>query len=171
MNVFDTTIRRRTILGTAGRLAGVAAAAGIFGAGLALPFGANAAAPTLEPEEKVEQTIKRLFGDRKIQDGATMMKLDTQLIAENGSVVPVKVDIDVEPTAKKYVKTVYFVADKNRRPMSAKFNVSPAMGKPMIEANVRLGESTDFRAIAEMNDGSLFQVKQAIKVTVGGCGG
>ena len=171
MSLFNTTIRRRTVLGTAGKFAGVAAAASIFGAGLALPFGANAAAPKLEPEEKVEQTLKRMFGDRKIQDGASMMKLDTQLIAENGSVVPVKVDINVEPTPQKHVKTVYFIADKNRRPLSAKFNVSPAMGKPMIEANVRLGESTDFRAIAEMNDGSLFEVKQAIKVTVGGCGG
>lgn len=171
MSVLDTTIGRRTVLTAAGRLAGLAAAAGVFGAGMALPFDAIAAAPKLEPEEKVEQTLKRMFGDRKIQDGASMMKLDTQLIAENGSVVPVKIEINVEPTATKHVKTVYFIADKNRRPMSAKFNVSPAMGKPMIEANVRLGKSTDFRAIAEMNDGSLFQVKQAIKVTVGGCGG
>ncbi len=171
MSAFNTTIRRRTILGAAGKLAGLAAWAGVLGTGLALPFSASAAAPVLEPEEKVEQTLKRMFGNRKIQDGASMMKLDTQLIAENGSVVPVKVDINIEPTPQKYVKTVYFIADKNRRPLSAKFTVSPAMGKPMIEANVRLGESTDFRAIAEMNDGSLFEVKQAIKVTVGGCGG
>jgi len=171
MKTFDMALSRRTVLGFAGKLAGLAATAGVFGSALAWTAPASAAAPALPPEESVEQTIKRIFGDRKIGDGSSMMKLDTQLIAENGSVVPVKLDINVEPTAQKHVKTVYFIADKNRRPMSAKFNFTPAMGKPMVEANVRLGESTDFRAIAEMNDGSLFQVKQAIKVTVGGCGG
>ncbi len=171
MTLFDLAIRRRSILGLAARLAGATAAVGLFGAGLALPFPAAAAVGTPEPEEKVDATLKRLFGDRKIQDGAALMKLDTQLIAENGSLVPVKLDVTLDPTPQKYVKAVYFIADKNRRPMSAKFTLSPALGRPTVETNVRLGETTLFRAVAEMNDGSLFEVKNEIKVTVGGCGG
>jgi sulfur-oxidizing protein SoxY len=171
MTMFNYAIRRRSILSGATRLAGVAAAAGLFGAGFALPFPAAAALGKPEPEEKVDATIKRLFGDRKIQDGTSMMKLDTQLIAENGSLVPVKLEVNLDPTPQKYVKAVYFIADKNRRPMSAKFTLSPALGRPTVETNVRLGGTTHFRAIAEMNDGSLFEVKNEIKVTVGGCGG
>ncbi|MBM3733250.1 MAG: thiosulfate oxidation carrier protein SoxY [Acidimicrobiia bacterium] len=171
MHPFHFALRRRSVLGLASRLAGVAAAAGLFGAGLALPFPAASAVGKPEPEEKIDTTLKRLFGDRKIQDGASLMKLDTQLIAENGSLVPVKLEINVDPTPQKYVKAVYFIADKNRRPMSAKFNFSPALGRPTVETNVRLGETTHFRAIAEMSDGSLFEVKNEIKVTVGGCGG
>lgn len=171
MDIFDLAVRRRAFLGLASRLAGTAAAVGLFGAGLALPFPSAAAVVKPEPEEKVDATLKRLFGNRKIQDGASIMKLDTQLIAENGSLVPVKLDVMVEPTAQKYVKTVYFIADKNRRPLSAKFNLSPALGRPTVETNVRLGETTHFRAVAEMNDGALYEVKNEIKVTVGGCGG
>jgi len=171
MHPFHIAVRRRSVLGLASRLAGVAAAAGLFGAGLGLPFPAAAAVGKPEPEEKVDATLKRLFGDRKIQDGASMIKLDTQLIAENGSLVPVKVEINVDPTPQKYVKAVYIVSDKNRRPMNAKFTFSPALGRPTVETNVRLGETTHLRAIAEMSDGSLFQVKNEIKVTVGGCGG
>lgn len=171
MNGFDFAIRRRAILGLTARIAGVAAVAGLFGAGLALPFPATAALGQPEPEEKVDATLKRLFGDRKIQDGASLMKLDTQLIAENGSLVPIKLEINLDPTPQKHVKTVYFIADKNRRPMSAKFNLSPALGRPTVETNVRLGETTQFRAVAEMNDGALFAVQNEIKVTVGGCGG
>ncbi len=171
MTLFTFAVPRRSVLRLTSRLAGAAAAAGFLGAGLALPFPAAAAIGKPEPEEKVDATLKRLFGDRKIQDGASLMKLDTQLIAENGSLVPVKLEVNLDPTPQKYVKAVYFIADKNRRPMSAKFTLSPALGRPTVETNVRLGESTPFRAVAEMNDGSLFEVKNEIKVTVGGCGG
>jgi sulfur-oxidizing protein SoxY len=171
MSLFDLGIRRRSLLGGAARATSLAVAAGLFGAGLALPFPVAAAIGKLEPEEKVDATIKRLFGGRKIQDGASLMKLDTQLIAENGALVPVRLEINLDPTPQKYVKTVYFIADKNRRPMSAKFTLSPALGRPTVETNVRLGGTTHFRAVAEMNDGALFEVKNEIKVTVGGCGG
>ena len=171
MHIFDSALRRRAVLGAAGRIAGAAVTAGLFGVGLALPFRAQAALGKPEPEEKVDATLKRLFGDRKIQDGSALMKLDTQLIAENGSLVPVKLEVNLDPTPQKHVKAVYFIADKNRRPMTAKFTLSPALGRPVVETNVRLGESTHFRAVAEMNDGALFEVKNEIKVTVGGCGG
>ncbi len=171
MSLFDLGIRRRTVLGAAARTATLAAAGGVLGAGLALPFSATAAIGQPEPEEKVDATLKRLFGDRKIQDGASFLKLDTQLIAENGSLVPVRVEVNLDPTPQKYVKAVYFIADNNRRPMNAKFTLSPALGRPTIETNVRLGGTTQLRAVAEMNDGSLFEVKNEIKVTVGGCGG
>ena len=171
MNAFEFAIRRRSVLGGAVGAATLAFAGGLFGASLALPFSASAAIGKPEPEEKVEATLKRLFGDRKIQDGASLMKLDTQLIAENGALVPIKLEVNLDPTPQKHVKAVYFIADKNRRPMTAKFNLSPALGRPVVETNVRLGESTHFRAVAEMNDGALFEVKNEIKVTVGGCGG
>jgi hypothetical protein len=37
----------------------------------------------LGPEETVDATIKRLFGGRAIKDGATSIKIDLPLIAEN----------------------------------------------------------------------------------------
>ena len=45
----------------------------------------------LGPEEPVEATLKRLFGARPINDGASSIKLDLPLIAENGAVVPISV--------------------------------------------------------------------------------
>jgi sulfur-oxidizing protein SoxY len=55
--------------------------------------------------------------------------------------------------------------------MNAKFTLTPAVGQAYVGTNLRLGESTDVRAIAEMSDGTLLQAKQEVKVTVGGCGG
>jgi len=47
----------------------------------------------------------------------------------------------------------------------------PAWLAELRLTNLRLGESTDVRAVIEMSDGTLLQAKRAVKVTVGGCGG
>ena len=125
----------------------------------------------LVPEENVDATIKRLFAGRPIKDGASAIKLDLPLIAENGAVVPVAVEVAAPQTSQSYVKAIYIISDKNRRPLNVKFNLSPAVGQAYVGTNLRLGESTDVRAVVEMNDGTLLQAKRDVKVTVGGCGG
>lgn len=126
---------------------------------------------SLGPEEGVDATVKRLFAGRPIKDGASVIKLDLPLIAENGAVVPVTVEVTSPQTAQSYVKSIYIIADKNRRPLNAKFNLTPATGLAYVGTNLRLGESTDVRAVAEMSDGTLLAAKREVKVTVGGCGG
>ena len=81
------------------------------------------------------------------------------------------VEVSSPMTTQSYVKTITIVSDKNRRPMNARFNLTPAMGQAFIATNLRLGETTDVRAIAELSDGTLLMAKREVKVTVGGCGG
>jgi sulfur-oxidizing protein SoxY len=45
------------------------------------------------------------------------------------------------------------------------------MGQAYVGANLRLGESTEVRAVAELADGTLLMARREVKVTVGGCGG
>ena len=163
-------ISRRAVLQALGLL-GVAAAAGssVLGTpGSALGQGSLGA---LQPEEKVEATLKRLFGNRPIKDGSGAIKMELPLIAENGSVVPITVEVQSPMTSANYVKNIYIISDKNRRPMNAKFSLTPEMGAASVGANLRLGETTDVRAVAELSDGTLLMAKREVKVTVGGCGG
>jgi len=125
----------------------------------------------LGPEEPVDATMKRLFGSRPIKDGGTAIKMDLPLIAENGAAVPVSVEVASPMTPQSYVKSVYILSDKNRRPLNARFNLTPAMGQAYVGTNLRLGESTEVRAVAELSDGTLLMSKREVKVTVGGCGG
>jgi sulfur-oxidizing protein SoxY len=115
--------------------------------------------------------MKRLFGDKLIKDGAAVIKLELPLIAENGAVVPVSVNVDSPMTATSYVKHIYVVADKNRIPVVTRVTLAPEAGRAFMGANIRLGETGDVRAIVEQSDGTLLQVKREVKVTVGGCGG
>jgi sulfur-oxidizing protein SoxY len=161
--------RRRTLK----LLGAVGVAAGALSVGTLLPVEV-AFAETLgmpQPDEKVADTMKRLFGGRPVQDAGGRLKLDAPLIAENGAVVPISVEINAPMTPQSYVKSIYIISDKNRRPLNARFSLTPAMGQASIGTNLRLGETTDVRAVAEMNDGTLLMTKREVKVTVGGCGG
>jgi len=159
-------VSRRTVLRALG-VAGAAAASGALTLGLPAPT----AAQQLGQQESVQDGLKRVFGGRPMKDGSGLIKLDMPFIAENGAVVPVSVDIGTAPTATDYVKHIYIVADKNRIPVITRVTLAPEAGQASIGANVRLGETTEVRVIAEKNDGSLWQVKREVKVTVGGCGG
>jgi sulfur-oxidizing protein SoxY len=154
---------RRAVLGRLGAAAVVAAAGG------ARPR--PAAAQTLGQNEPVEVALKRVFGTRPIKDGSGLVKLDIPLIAENGAVVPVAVEVNAPMTPQAHVKHIYVVADKNRIPIVARAALTPDSGQAYMGANIRLGETGDVRAIVEQSDGTLLQVKREVKVTVGGCGG
>ncbi len=160
---------RRSVLRAAGWL-GLATVATRVGFAPA-PARAQGMPKDLVPEEKVEETLKRLFGNRPIRDAAGAIKLDLPLIAENGAVVPATVEVQSPMTPADHVKTIYIISDKNRRPMNAKFTLTPLTGAAVIGTNLRLGETTDVRAIAELTNGTLLQAKREVKVTVGGCGG
>ena len=158
-------LSRRTVLQTL-TVVGVAAAAG-----LALSRPSAAIAQALGGQESVQDALKRLFGSRPLKDGAGVVKLEIPLIAENGAVVPVGVDVTSPMTPANYVKHVYVVADKNRIPIITRISLAPESGQASVATSVRLGETGDVRAIVEQSDGSLLQVKREVKVTVGGCGG
>jgi sulfur-oxidizing protein SoxY len=161
--------RRRTLK----LLGAVGVAAGALSVGTLLPVEV-AFAETLgmpQPDEKVADTMKRLFGGRPVQDAGGRLKLDAPLIAENGAVVPLKIDAELPMTKDNYVKNLYVIADKNRRPMNARFSLTPEAGRASVSTNIRLASTSDVRVIAEMNTGALYETKREVKVTVGGCGG
>ena len=131
----------------------------------------TASAQALGQNEPVEAALKRVFGGRPMKDGASVVKLDIPLIAENGAVVPVSVEAQSPMTPQNHVKGIYVIADKNRIPVVTRVALTPESGQAYMGANIRLGETGDVRAVVEQSDGTLLQVKREVKVTVGGCGG
>jgi sulfur-oxidizing protein SoxY len=121
------------------------------------------------PDEPVEATVKRLFGNRTISSGEGRIKLEMPLIAEDGGNVGVTVETSLPTSGPIHVSSVYLVSDKNRLPMLAKFSFTPESGKAFIATSVRLATTTDVRAIVEMNDGTLYSVSRNVRVTISGC--
>jgi sulfur-oxidizing protein SoxY len=161
----DQRMTRREALGALGAL-GVLAAGGLVAGAPG-----TAQAQALGQNETVQETMKRFFADKPIKDGSAVIKLDLPLIAENGAVVPITVNVESPMTPANHVKHIYVIADKNRIPFITRATLAPEAGRAFMGANIRLGETGDVRAIAEQSDGALLMVKREVKVTVGGCGG
>jgi sulfur-oxidizing protein SoxY len=154
MKTGPTTIRRRHLL---------AAAAG--GAVIiALPRAAGA-----EMQPATAEAIRKVTGGKTPQEGRVTLRLPP--IAENGNTVPVTVSVDSPMTAADHVKTVHLFADRNPTPEVATFHLTPAMGRAQADTRIRLGQTQDVIAVAEMSDGSLWMGRTEVKVTIGGCGG
>src|SRR2546427_231050 len=145
----ETRVTRRMVLGTLSAFAVTAAAGALIGTP------GTAQAQALGQNESVEDALKRIFGARPIKDGAAVIKLDLPLIAENGAVVPISVNVESPMTATSYVKHIYVVADKNRIPVVTRVTLAPEAGRAFMGANIRLGETGDVRAIVEQSVGKL----------------
>ena len=121
------------------------------------------------PDEPVDATLKRLFGNRTIQRGDDKIKLELPLIAEDGGNVAITVDSTLPVSGAAHVSQIYIISDKNRRPMLAKFSFTPESGKAFVATSIRLATTTDVRAVVEMNDGTLYAVSKHVRVTISGC--
>lgn len=148
------TRSRRDVLGIAA--AGIAASV--------LPV-----SPALATPETVAAEIKKLFGDKTLTEGK--IKLDLPTIAENGLVVPLNFEVESPMTEADHVKSVHFFAEGNPNPLLASFKYTPMIPKAAGQIRIRLAQSQNIVAYAEMSDGKLYTAKKEVKVTIGGCGG
>ena len=121
------------------------------------------------PDELVAATLKRLFGDRRLNPGDGKIKLDLPVIAEDGGNVAITVESDLPVSGAVRASQIYIIVDKNRRPLLAKFFVSSDSGRAAIATSIRLATSTDVRAVVEMSDGTLYAASKPVRVTISGC--
>jgi sulfur-oxidizing protein SoxY len=134
-------------------------------AGLLVGCGAAASA---EPENW--PSIQRMmFGDREVRaDGKRVVEVFAPQQADDAAVVPVVVRTWMLQRADRYVRHVWLVIDNNPSPVGVKFTFTPESGRADIETRVRLESASPIRAIAELNDGSLW-MHSVMVFGAGGC--
>ena len=90
--------------------------------------------------------------------------IDAPQIAENGAVVPIEITSNVPNT-----RSIAVLIDKNPFPLAAKFDFLEG-AVPFVKVNVKMGESSNVRVVAEAG-GKHYTATKEVKVTIGGCGG
>ena len=109
------------------------------------------------------------FAKGTLQDAKVTLKAPE--IAENGMAVPLTVSVDSEMSDKSYVIALYIAADGNPNPPVAIYEFTPLAGKAEVALRVKLSQTQNLIAVAEMSDGTLYRASREVKVTIGGCGG
>ncbi|MBQ0833139.1 thiosulfate oxidation carrier protein SoxY [Marinobacter sp.] len=110
----------------------------------------------------VDETIAELYGMEAEESDKISMDLPT--IAQNGAVVPVKVE-----TSLPNVTGIALLVAKNPNALAATFEI-PKGTLPFISNRLKMAETTDVVAVV-ISDGKAYKATQNVKVTVGGCGG
>jgi sulfur-oxidizing protein SoxY len=122
----------------------------------------------LASRAEADEAALRLTGGLKPRDGKVHLKLPE--IADNGNTVPFTVWVDHPMVPENYVKAIHILAHDNPLPQVASFHFT-ATGKAEVSGRLRLARTQEVRAVALLSDGSAWETRREVKVTVGGCGG
>ncbi|MEJ5231327.1 MAG: thiosulfate oxidation carrier protein SoxY [Geminicoccaceae bacterium] len=118
---------------------------------------------------KLQKLLAELTGGKTPQEGK--VRLDMPEIAENGQTVPLTASVDSPMTANDYCKVIHILAEGNPEAGVCSFKFTPASGRAEFSTRMRLAQTQNVWAVAEMSDGSVWMTKAEVKVTIGGCGG
>jgi sulfur-oxidizing protein SoxY len=109
-----------------------------------------------------------MFGDRPILDGRDVIRVYINTRADDASTVPVAVKGQIDQTPQRFIKQVYVIVERNPSPAAGVFQFTPDSGRAQVETRLRFEDFSFVRAIAEMNDGQLYESAKWVKAA-GGC--
>ena len=121
----------------------------------------------LAKKEDADEAIQKITGGAKIQEGKVTLTIPP--LVENGNLVVLKVTVDSPMTANDYVKRIHVIAEGNPLPNIFTAYLTPRSGTANITTRVRLADSQQVWAIAQMNNGSFWQGSAETLVTLSAC--
>jgi len=124
--------------------------------------------PARATPDELAAILRESFGDRPM--GSGRVKLELPKLAENGAVVPVTVSVDSPMTEQDHVRSIRLFAEKNPQPRILDIELGPHNGRARIASRIRIADSQQILAVAEMSDGTLWKEAVHVEITVAGCG-
>ncbi|MFB9268204.1 quinoprotein dehydrogenase-associated SoxYZ-like carrier [Bradyrhizobium erythrophlei] len=117
-----------------------------------------------EREARWKNVAGDIFGERPIEDGRQLLKLNIPEQAMDAALVPVSVEF----IGDRPIAVVSVIVDNNPMPLAGRFRLGPAFARQDLKLRVRVNEFTLIHAVAETDDGRLYAVSQYIRAA-GGC--
>ena len=100
-----------------------------------------------------------------VRDGR--VRLDIAPLVENGNAVPVSLGVEgAEPGS---VRRLALFNEQNPQPEVAVFELGPLAGRAQVSTRMRLATSQTVVALAQMADGSCWQHRVQVVVTLAAC--
>jgi len=117
--------------------------------------------------EMMRAAIHRLIGEQPVRKGK--VTLDIPPLVENGNTIAMSVAVESPMTATNYVKAIHVFNEKNPQPDIISVHLGPRAGKAAFSTRIRLADSQNVVAIAELSDGSLWSDTVEVIVTIAAC--
>ena len=111
--------------------------------------------------------IRKVIGESSVKKGK--VKLDLPPLIENGNAVPLTVSVESPMTAADHVKAIHVFTEKNPQPNVVSFHLGPRAGRASVSTRIRLADTQNVIAIAQMSDGSFWSDEVEVVVTLAAC--
>lgn len=124
---------------------------------------------TTEQEQAWLSRLKSFyFQDKTIVWDESVISLQAPARAEDGALVPIRIQAGFPQSAERYLQSLYLIIDNNPNPLAAKFKLTPLLARANMELLIRVDAYSPVRVIAETNDGKLSMSARYVKAS-GGC--
>lgn len=150
-------------------LKGLAATAPLAVVATPMTLSAKDAKPKGPNALDLKTAMDTITGGKEAKD-SDKIKLTVPEIAENGAVVPVKIEVDNPMDEANHVKAIHVIATKNTNVRCADVMLTPLNDKGYFATRIKLGTSQDVMALVALSNGDFIKVQKPVKVTIGGCG-
>jgi sulfur-oxidizing protein SoxY len=120
--------------------------------------------PSKATPVQVAVLIRQLVGDAPLAEGK--VTLDLPVMVENGNAVGMTVSVDAPPGT---VHSLHVFAEGNPLPEVAHFTFGPRAGVPRVQTRIRLATSQTVIAVAQMRNGTFWQDRVDLLVTLAAC--
>jgi sulfur-oxidizing protein SoxY len=131
--------------------------------------------PQLAFAQRMNSGRLQTFEDmvQPIVKGAPIFKkdvnLEAPLLADNGSLVPVQVQVQSPMTAQDHVTHIYLLSQRNPVTQMAVFQLSPLNGRAEVSTRIRLAGTQEVVALARLSNGEFRYKDMEIIVTESAC--
>ena len=130
-------------------------------------FGTLLLRPAFAAPETMRAAIAAFAAGATPRDGRVTLEISP--LVDNGNVVPVTIKVESAMTAEDHVRQIALFNEHNPNTEMAVFHLGPRCGRAVVSTRVRLATSEQVVALAKMNDGSVWQHRVDVIVTLAAC--
>jgi sulfur-oxidizing protein SoxY len=123
--------------------------------------------PARAAQAQLEDAVNAWAAGTKPRDGR--ITVDISPLVDNGNAVPITLRIDSPMTATEHVREIAMFNERNPQREIARWQLGPANGRAEVSTRIRLSTSQQLAALARMSDGSVWQQRVDVIVTLAAC--
>jgi sulfur-oxidizing protein SoxY len=123
--------------------------------------------PARATPEEMKEAIAKVIGEARLNEGR--VTLDIPPLVENGNTVPCSVSVESPMTAADHVKAIHVFNERNPQPNVISVQLGPRAGRAAFATRIRLADTQNVIAIAQMSDGSFWSTSVEVVITLGAC--
>lgn len=120
-----------------------------------------------DQQRTVADMLRGLVGTQRVSEQGVRLAVPT--LADNGTLVPVSVQVSSPMTDQDHVSHIYILSSRNPVLQVAAFSLGPWSGRAEISTRVRLAGSQQLLALARLSDGEFRFAATEVIVTESAC--